>query len=327
MIDKITEANNPNKNPILNRRQVLIGLISIAAVSGCSRRQPNESIGQDLHFDTPGNDPDCSIETGELDTLKSWQIDFSTFKDGPLDSGQWNLENGTEVASYNQEEQVYTDRQKNVRIEDGTLVIEAHHETYGGREFSSARINTLGIHNFTYGKIEFEAQLPQGAGTWPAAWLMPDNPLYDPDDFDIAPDDKWRWAMNGEIDILEAIGIIENTNIPAAHSIGQLRKGTIYTPAKIDDAYGKFHKYGLIKTPGKLVFTLDGEPYAERVKGEGDTPLEWPYDQSYYVIINLAMGGPWAGSEKAKYPPHGIDTKNHDSWRLKIRSITCETTD
>lgn len=133
---------------------------------------------------------------------------------------------------------------------------------------------------------------------------MPDNPTYNADDFGVAPDDPNRWAMNGEVDVIESIEIIENENLPAIHSVAEMREDTPYAPAHLDNPYDEWNTYGIIKQPGHIIFTINGESYTERVNKDTDTPLEWPYDQFYYIILNLAMGGPWAGSEKDKYPPH-----------------------
>ena len=252
-----------------------------------------------------------------------WELDFSTFPEGELDAKQWHFEEGTEVAGYNSEEQAYTSRPQNVRVEDGRLIIQAHHEQHEGREFTSARIDTRNSFAFDYGTLEVTAKLPRGVGTWPAAWLMPSNPQYDPREYGIEAGHPWEFSMNGEIDFMEAIGVIENENLPAAHSINQLEAGTLYTPGIIDDAYGKFHTYGVKKSPGLIEFTIDGEVFATREQ-TSDDPRWWPYEQDYYLILNLAMGGPWAGSEKAAYPPHGIDTSTEEQWKYEIAKISYE---
>src|SRR5690606_30362872 len=127
--------------------------------------------------------------------------------------------------NYNGEVQSYTSRPKNIRVENGKLIIEAHSEEHDGQPFTSARINTLGIFDFTYGTIEVTAALPYGVGTWPAAWLMPSNPRYDPRELGVPEGDRHEFAVNGEIDFLEAIGRHPGENIPGAHSYNQLKEG------------------------------------------------------------------------------------------------------
>ena len=244
---------------------------------------------------------------------KDWTYTFSNYANGALPKKDWRFEIGPEVADYNNELQTYTDKTSNVRIQDGLLVIEARKEALDGKKYTSARINTLGNFSFTYGTLEVDMMLPKGRGTWPAAWLMPSTNKYAPETFGIAKNDRLAWALNGEIDFAEAIGSIPGENLPAVHSYNELQRKPTYTPAHIKNPYTEFHRYGVIKTPDKITFTIDGVPYASREK-QSDSPLEWPFDQPYYLILNLAIGGNWAGD-------HGIDD-TMAPWQLKIKSIT-----
>lgn len=242
-----------------------------------------------------------------------WSYTFTEMNDGPLSDDDWNFEEGTEVANYNNEAQAYTGRLNNVRIEDGLLLIQAHRESMYGKDYTSARINTLGKFEFTHGTLEVDMMLPQGVGTWPAAWLMPSNNRYDPADHGISPNDPHNWVLNGEIDFMEAIGSIPGENIPAAHTYNQMKRSTLYTPGQVSTPYTEFHRYGIIKTANKIEFTIDGVPFASREK-TGDSALDWPFEQPYYLILNLALGGSWAGAD-------GIDD-SMAPWTMKIRSIT-----
>jgi beta-glucanase (GH16 family) len=244
---------------------------------------------------------------------KDWTYDFSTAKNGALSSKDWRFELGPEKAQYHNELQTYTADTSNVRVQDGVLVIEARKQARDGKQYTSARVSTLDNFSFTYGTLEVDMMLPQGNGTWPAAWLMPRSNKYTPEALGIAKDDKLAWAINGEIDFAEAIGSLPGQNLPTIHSYYELQRKPTYSPAFIKDQYTQFHRYGVIKTPTKITFTLDGVPYASREKS-ADSPLEWPFDQPYYLILNLAIGGDWAGA-------HGIDDASAP-WQLKIKSIT-----
>ena len=272
---------------------------------------------------TPETEPSPEAEsTRELP--RAWRYDFADLPDGPLPASDWNILTGTETALIHDEAQAYTDRPKNVRIEDGELVIEAHKERYGDRDFTSGRISTEGKDlTFKYGTLTAVAKIPPGIGTWPAIWMMPEDMRYDAEDFGIAESDPQHWVLNGEIDFLEAIGKIPNENIPAAHSYNSLRSGeTTYTPAYIDDAYGKYHRYGIRKTPNKIEFLLDDKVYATRERTSED-PRDWPFNQSYHLILNLAMGGNWPAGDKSVYPPYGIDD-SAGSWQLRVKSLEYE---
>ena len=243
----------------------------------------------------------------------AWTYDFSQYPDGALSPNDWQFEKGTKVADYHNELQAYTDRTSNVRVENGLLVIDAHREQYEERQFTSARITTANSFAFTYGTLEVDMMLPEGKGTWPAAWLMPRDSIYSPADYGIDKSNKHQWAVNGEIDFAEAIGRLPGQNIPAAHSYNSFSTAPVYTPAFIKNPYTQFHRYGIIKTADKITFTLDGTPYATRTKNS-DSPLDWPFNQPYYLILNLAIGGNWAGQE-------GIDEASAP-WQLKVRSIS-----
>ena len=104
------------------------------------------------------------------DSSQPWTYNFSNLPDGPLNRREWNFQEGNAIADYNREEQTYTSRMQNIRIENGALVIEAKVEELNGKKYSSARIDTHGIFDFQYGTLEVEAILPEGVGTWPAAW-------------------------------------------------------------------------------------------------------------------------------------------------------------
>ena len=244
---------------------------------------------------------------------KPLTYNFTDYPDGPIPAKDWNFEVGAQNANYNNEAETYTSSQQNARIQNGLLIIEAKHQKLNGKQYTSARINTRGVFDFTYGTLEVDMMMPRGVGTWPAAWLMPSNGIYNTGDFGIAAKDKYAWALNGEIDFAEAIGSLPGQNIPAAHSYHEIQTTPTYTPAYIINPYSVFHRYGIIKTQDKIAFTIDGVTYSTRSKTSG-SPLDWPYNQPYYLILNLAIGGNWAGA-------NGIDSSSAP-WLLKIKSIS-----
>lgn len=321
-----------NKNlGALSRREFLgysAGLAAGALLSSCgikpeTYRPPETSspsaVGNtETTYPPEYNSPKYDVPEYYDPASTAWTYDFGALPNGPLPTKDWNFEKGTKVADYNNEAQVYTDRLQNVRVENGSLVIEAHKEKYADRDFTSARINTLKKFSFTYGTLEADVMLPRGSGTWPAIWLLSRYNIYNADDFGIAKNDNLRWAMNGEIDFLEAIGRIPKHNIPTTHSYNSRQKQGIWTPAEVEDAYTQYHRYGIIKTPDQITFTLDGQPYATRKK-TSDDPMDWPFNQPYYLIVNLTIGGGWAVDTK-NFPSNGID-ESKSPWQLKVRSL------
>jgi len=94
----------------------------------------------------------------------------------------------------NNELEYYTDNSKNVRVVNGMLVIEAHREKVGGKEYTSKRTVSKGYGDWLYGRIEIKAKLPKGKGAWPAIWMLSTDWKYG------------GWPASGEIDIMEHVG-------------------------------------------------------------------------------------------------------------------------
>jgi beta-glucanase (GH16 family) len=266
------------------------------------------------------NEPDGTVQMQAKRTTStvhhnpsvSWNYNFASRPDGPLPKRDWNFETGTTVAGYNGELQTYTDSTRNIRVQNGTLILEALKQAKDGRQYTSARVNTYGAFDFTYGTLEVTMKVPRGNGTWPAAWMLPVNNRYKPAEYGINRNDPYAWALNGEVDFAESVGSIPGQVIPAIHSYYEVQRPPTYTPGFVPDSADTFHRYGVIKTPTDITFTLDGVPYATRHKNSNN-PLEWPYDQPYYLIINLAIGGNWAGDK-------GVDDSTAP-WQLQIKSI------
>ncbi|MFM5916539.1 MAG: family 16 glycosylhydrolase [Novosphingobium sp.] len=243
-----------------------------------------------------------------------WKLVWADeFDSGKIDRAKWSFEADC-WGGGNNERQCYTKSARNAAVVDGKLVITARHERSTGpalpahlragaampdaeasRDFSSAKLSTKGKASWRYGKIEMRAKLPQGQGTWPAFWMLPEKNTYGP------------WASSGEIDILEAVnlgvpctkcaGRREDTILGTLHFGGSspknLHKGEeVPFPEVLD---GSFHTYGIVWEPGKITWQFDGKTYATRVASEWSTTGSLspgaPFDQPFYLIVNLAIGG------------------------------------
>ncbi len=207
-----------------------------------------------------------------------------------LDRNTWNIEvNGN--GGGNNESQYYTDRQKNLRVEDGNLVIQAYKEEYKERQYTSARINSRDKQKFAYGKIEARIMFPAGGGTWPAFWMMGNN--YG----------KVGWPSCGEIDIIEHIGndprMISNAlHYPYKHG------GSCWTKRSYhDNVENEYHVYGIEwqeeEEYGRdiILFTYDGEQqsYVSETLEGMDQDYYWPFNKEFFIIFNLAIGGNMGG--------------------------------
>lgn len=248
-----------------------------------------------------------------VDTSKPWVYNFGDQPNGKIDTKLFNIEDGPTTANYNNELETYSNSTSNVRIQDGTLILDAHQENKDGKSYTSGRVDTNGSFSFIYGTVEVTAKLPRGVGTWPAAWLLPADPIYKAAYFKNATDQNHLYTLNGELDFLESVGYLPGQNVPAAHSYNSLAQAAVYTPGFVTNPYDEYHTYGIIKTPTSIEFTIDGNVYASRDKSSND-PLDWPFNQPYYLILNLSLGGTWGGK-------NGIDDSSAP-WLYSIKSIS-----
>lgn len=214
-----------------------------------------------------------------------WEIVWhDEFEEPALNLEKWTFDIGGNGWG-NQELQAYTDRPENVRVEDGMLVIEARHEEelIRGREYSSARLKTQGLHAWQYGRIEARLKLPYGQGIWPAFWMLGDN-LY-----------QKGWPAAGEIDIMEFIGrepdhIYATVHAPG-YSGGDGAGSSITVPA--DSLRNDFHVYAIEWEENEIRWYFDDRQYFKLTPA--DVPDEWIFDHPFFIILNLAVGGRWPG--------------------------------
>lgn len=212
-----------------------------------------------------------------------------TFDGTALNRANWSCEVGEHWA--NNEEQAYTDSQNNVAVREGRLVLTARKEVCGIREYTSGRITTAGKHSWQYGYFEIRAKLPAGAGSWPAIWMLPD-----------AIRQGKSWPGCGEIDIMEHVGRQENKIWFSLHSErhNHTRKDTkqYTTICEYDRVCSEFHTYGMEWTEDFIEFSVDGQSacrYRRTDDTEDQTAAAWPFDQPFYLIMNIAVGGGLGG--------------------------------
>ncbi len=237
---------------------------------------------------------------GKVRRAEDWQLAWSDEFDanGPPNENNWTIEEWA-AGVVNDEDQAYTSRARNVRVEDGHLVIEADREDYQGALYTSARLQSAGKADVLYGRIEVRARLPRGQGTWPAIWMLSSSPFtYATTCTD---DENWQgsadcdaWPNSGEIDIMEHVGYQMNHVHGTVHSkefhwtIWNQHKGRIL----LDDVTGEFHVYALEWTPERIDIFVDDTVYLTYFN-EGNGWEEWPFDQPFHIILNVAIGGGW----------------------------------
>lgn len=217
-----------------------------------------------------------------------WQEDFNGKK---LNSKDWNFE-FHEPGWVNEELQSYDDSSKNTFLKDGCLVIQALKEENrdGTANYTSGRINTQGKHAFTYGRFEARLKVPKGAGFLPAFWMMPDDESY-----------YGQWPKCGEIDIMEVLGH-ETTKLYGTLHYGEPHAMTQGTYDDFENNFAdNFHTFAVEWEPGEIRWYCDGVNYKTandwftKKPGFGEVSYPAPFDQPFYIILNVAVGGSWVG--------------------------------
>ena len=217
-----------------------------------------------------------------------WQDEFDYV--GLPDPDKWILEHKGDGFG-NNELQFYTPRKENVWVEDGVLKITARKEKYQGRDYTSAKLMSKGKGDFLYGRFEVRAKMPKGKGVWPAVWMLPSGSKYG------------IWPNSGEIDIVEFVGYDPSRIHGTVHTANynhmiNTQKGTSVV---VDGAADNFYVYSMEWSPSGIKWFVDDKLYYEFDNDEGNNPdnssRNWPFDQPFYLILNLAFGGDWGGAQ------------------------------
>jgi beta-glucanase (GH16 family) len=225
----------------------------------------------------------ATTPTDTIPVPAGWQLVWHDEFDGPsIDQAKWNFEvNGN--GGGNNELQYYTARTSNAYIDSGKLVIQALQESYLGKSYTSARMNSNEKGDWTYGRFEIRAKLPYGRGLWPAIWMLPTDWVYG------------GWPASGETDIMEMLGhettkvygTIHYGSSPATHQ----QTGGSYVISEGSFA-GTYHVFAIEWDTTGMHWYVDGTKYFETLHGS-------PFDKRFHMMLNVAVGGNWPGSPDA----------------------------
>ena len=246
-------------------------------------------------------------DNSDPDALDGWNLYYNDeFNGNTLDMSSWSYNTGyfldpSDPNTFgwgNNEAEYYTDSTENTFVKDGALHLIAKYEPYTftctdaaqtkvTANYSSGKIISKDKVSFTYGRIDFRAKLPAGNGLWPALWMLPNDESYG------------TWAASGEIDVMEARGRVTNASSGTIHYGGQWPNnrytGTDYIfpeGSTFDDGY---HVYSVIWEEDNITWYVDGEffqyiPKSQWYSTASDSDTA-PFDQDFYIIMNLAVGG------------------------------------
>ena len=264
---------------------LLAACAMIASMAGCG----DSSSKSDTSSSSKAESSSADETTPELDGYNLlWSDEFNAAK---LDEDIWSYD-PHEPGWTNNELQEYTTSTDNVFIRDGKLVLKGIKTDKNGSDYyTSGKIKSQNKKDFTYGKVSVSAKVPQGQGLWPAIWMMPtDESKYG------------QWPKCGEIDIMEVLGNDVSTAYGTVHygePHGE-KQGTV----KLESgSYAdSFHEYSVEWEPGEMRWYIDGKEYLKvndwftAEQGQDEKPYPAPFDQSFFVQLNLAIGGNWPGN-------------------------------
>lgn len=210
---------------------------------------------------------------------QNWGLVWSDeFNRPAINTANWKFESGGGGWG-NNELQNYTNRPENILINNGQLLLIARKEPYNGSNYTSARIKTQGLKNWTYGKIEARIKLPQSKGIWPAFWMLGESIS------------QVSWPHCGEIDIMEHVNLRPEIN------------GTIHWDNNGHAQYGgdttcdvlKYHIYGIEWNTKTIQWFLDGQKFWEANIANGINSTS-EFHQPFFLLLNIAIGGSWPGN-------------------------------
>ncbi|NBU32132.1 MAG: glycoside hydrolase family 16 protein [Actinobacteria bacterium] len=258
----------------------------------------------------------AAATSGKTAAVKSsykllWKEEFNGKTRAWPNENIWNYDIGNNGGWGNNENEYYTmsnartdcgaitktvkGKKKTVCTGNGSLVITANKippdsieaDSCANCSFFSARLNTQGKLGFKYGRIEARIKMPKGDGTWPALWLLGKNI------------NRVNWPTCGEIDIVE-VGTDPYVANSTIHGPVNFGAGGITNGGKQVDSplYEGYHVFRMDWFPTKFVFYLDGVPHYTLTRSEVTGAAyngRWVYDQEFFLILNLAMGGNYVG--------------------------------
>ena len=243
----------------------------------------------------------CNLdETQTVAEFKNLVLSDEFDTDNEINADIWTFDIGTGSNGWgNNEEQFYTNRTENISVQNGILIIKALKEDYNGSDYTSSKILTKGLKEQAYGRFEARIQLPTGQGMWPAFWLLGANCGDGTADTEV-------WPNCGEIDIMEYRGQEPTVVHGSVHGPGYaagnaITKSYVLENDRFDTG---FHVFGIEWSPGYINYYVDDVLYNQITRQQVEEKGTWVFDQPFYIIINLAVGGNFIGApiEETVFP-------------------------
>jgi beta-glucanase (GH16 family) len=224
-----------------------------------------------------------------------WSDEFNSKAGAAPNSNVWGQEVGDGTVNGipgwgNDELEYYTAGTENVAT-DGKgnlqITVKENDESltcyYGPCEYTSARLLTKERFEVAYGRVEARIKVPEGAGLWPAFWML---------GTDI---DRVAWPQTGEIDIMEYVGRLPNEVFGTIHGPGY--SGGQSFGMSYDLGYpvaNDYHTFAVEWQPDKIVWYIDGIQYHQASPAD-IAPNQWVFNHPFYMLLNVAVGGNFGG--------------------------------
>jgi beta-glucanase (GH16 family) len=227
----------------------------------------------------------------------AWSDEFNGKAGAPVDSTVWSYDIGDGCAAGicgwgNREKESYASATENVSLNgQGQLVIVARTAPagstcyYGACRYTSAKIKTQGKMLAQPGRVEARIKLPEGQGLWPAFWMLGNS----------FPATKWPDC--GEVDIMENHGRAPSQTSSAMHGPGYFGNtpfahGFTLPAGKFSD---DFHVFAVEWNTASVAFYVDSTLQYLVNRAEVERYGRWVFDQPFFVVLNLAVGGNFDG--------------------------------
>ncbi len=270
----------------------------------------------DIDVDMSDEEPKDNVKESDITVPEGWEMIWhDEFNGTSLDTSKWanqtgyilDLDDITTAGWGNNEDEWYSDSTKNTSVKNGmlNLTMVPEEKTFTANDgqtatakYSSGKIITQNKFSVKYGRVDFRAKLPAGQGIWPAMWMMPNDDVYG------------TWSASGEIDVFEGKGRSPQEAYGTLH-YGGVSPGNRNTGDFIDmvangnkkSDYTNWHVYSLVWEEGNLKIYADGKCYFKCTNEtfySSNGGANAPFDQRFYLIINLAAGGWFDGGVKPK---------------------------
>lgn len=250
-------------------------LVTMMPCAGAYARETNTA-------QTPDDDTTVQESTWRL----VWQEEFTGNK---LDDTKWTL--CTRAAP--DWKNTMSDDPRLLTVRDGVLHLRGivNDNENDPAPYLTAGVTSKNKYAFKYGKVQISARFKSAQGAWPALWMLGSSR---------------GWPANGEIDLMEHLNFEEKVH-QTLHSEYTVKIDKTNTPKKGSTAKIKrddWNTYGCEWDADKIIFTVNGQPTHTYPRMPDKGEKQWPFNQPFYFILSMQIGGQWVNGSGATDPAH-----------------------